>query len=94
MLVGLLILYVVMEAVLIDSSLSIRHVPVLDFIGGLLVGFSVYTNGSKLLRGSQTQDLGCLHGMRFLSMTWVILGHTYVFAVLPLLGGTNLTSKL
>ena len=48
------------------------------------MGFSVYTNGAKLLRGSQTQDLGCLHGIRFLSMTWVILGHTLVF---PLMAG-------
>lgn len=45
----------------------------------LLIAFSVYTNGAKLLSVEQSAGtLGCVHGIRFLSMTWVILGHTYL----------------
>ncbi|XP_025112800.1 nose resistant to fluoxetine protein 6-like [Pomacea canaliculata] len=45
----------------------------------ILVSFSVYTNGSKLLSTTQSHNnLACLHGIRFFSMTWVVLGHTFI----------------
>ena len=48
----------------------------------ILLAFSVWTNGRKLLDTSTSSDtLGCLHGIRFLSMTWVLLGHQYVFGL-------------
>ncbi|XP_037070378.1 nose resistant to fluoxetine protein 6-like [Pollicipes pollicipes] len=48
----------------------------------VLLAFSVWTNGRKILDTSSSSDtLGCLHGMRFLSMTWVILGHQYIFGL-------------
>ena len=48
----------------------------------VLLAFSVLTNGRKLLDTSSSSDtLGCLHGIRFLSMTWVLLGHQYVFGL-------------
>ncbi|XP_042904392.1 nose resistant to fluoxetine protein 6 [Parasteatoda tepidariorum] len=45
-----------------------------------LKAFSIYTNTEKLM--SNIPDggaLGCFHGMRFLSSTWIVLGHTYFF---------------
>ncbi|XP_069112063.1 nose resistant to fluoxetine protein 6-like [Argopecten irradians] len=49
----------------------------------LVLSFSVWTNGKKLLSTSQSGGaLGAINGIRFLSMTWVILGHTYVFALM------------
>ncbi|XP_060080527.1 O-acyltransferase like protein-like [Ylistrum balloti] len=49
----------------------------------LVLSFSVWTNGRKLLSTEQAGGtLGAVNGIRFLSMTWVILGHTYVFALL------------
>ena len=48
----------------------------------VFLAFSVYTNGRKLLDTSTTRDtLGCLHGIRFFSNAWVILGHTYYLLV-------------
>ena len=45
-----------------------------------LVAFSVYTNGSKLLSTSQPAgSITCIHGIRFLSMTWVVLGHGFLY---------------
>lgn len=50
--------------------------------GGLIfkyfMAFSVYTNTKKLLSTRKSpDDLGCLHGIRFLSTAWVVLAHTY-----------------
>ena len=43
------------------------------------MAFSVYTNGAKLLSTEQTAgSLTCVHGVRFLSMTWVVLGHCFI----------------
>lgn len=49
----------------------------------LLLSFSVYSNGRKLFSTSQPEssNLGCVNGVRFLSMCWVILGHTYVYSI-------------
>ncbi|XP_066275162.1 nose resistant to fluoxetine protein 6-like [Branchiostoma lanceolatum] len=48
-------------------------------IGRVLRCFSVYTNVRKLLNTKQAPgSIKCLHGIRFISMTWVILGHTYL----------------
>ena len=40
-------------------------------------GFSAYTNGKKIVSTSigGGGELGCLNGMRYLSMSWIVLGH-------------------
>ncbi|XP_067662821.1 nose resistant to fluoxetine protein 6-like [Haliotis asinina] len=44
----------------------------------LLLSFSAYTNGAKLLDTRQVPgSLTAVHGIRFLSMTWVVLGHAF-----------------
>ncbi|CAN7991494.1 unnamed protein product, partial [Ixodes pacificus] len=53
-------------------------------IGGVLLEsllcFSAHTNARKLLMPEdKAGSLGALHGIRFLSMTWIIFGHTYFF---------------
>ncbi|BFZ20625.1 hypothetical protein BsWGS_23663 [Bradybaena similaris] len=48
----------------------------------VLLSFSVYTNGSKVLDTSQSEgSLSSIHGIRFLSMSWVLLGHMLVFGI-------------
>ncbi|XP_037787613.1 nose resistant to fluoxetine protein 6-like [Penaeus monodon] len=50
-----------------------------------LLPFSAYTNLEKMFHVATEPRPGvisCLHGMRVLSMTWVILGHQYVFDTL------------
>ncbi|GBM86237.1 Nose resistant to fluoxetine protein 6, partial [Araneus ventricosus] len=43
--------------------------------------FCIFTNGEKLLNVSSSEgQLPCLHGIRFLTMAWVILCHTYLEA--------------
>ena len=52
----------------------------------MLLSFSIYTNGAKILNTDQSAgSLTAINGIRFFSMTWVILGHTYACVIL--LGG-------
>lgn len=77
---------------LIDNDLAIDHSEViiqnLETRGRLykfLVAFSVVSNAKKILSTEASvinRPLQALHGIRFLSMTWVILGHTYLFALM------------
>jgi len=44
----------------------------------LILAFSFYTNIEKWSSTDTSEgNLGCLHGLRFLSMCWVVLGHTW-----------------
>ncbi|KAL1491689.1 hypothetical protein ABEB36_012250 [Hypothenemus hampei] len=44
----------------------------------ILKAFSLRINASALFKISENPgDLPCLHGLRFISMLWVILGHTF-----------------
>ncbi|KAK0053766.1 nose resistant to fluoxetine protein 6 [Biomphalaria pfeifferi] len=48
----------------------------------ILLSFSVYTNASKVLNTSQPPgSLSAINGIRCLSMSWVVLGHMYVFGL-------------
>lgn len=44
----------------------------------LLTSFSLYTNGRSLLNTSNNgHNVTCLDGLRYLSICWIIYGHTY-----------------
>ncbi|XP_013781189.2 nose resistant to fluoxetine protein 6-like, partial [Limulus polyphemus] len=46
----------------------------------ILISFSIFTNGKELLNTKiRSGNLGAVHGMRFLTILWVILAHTYMF---------------
>ena len=51
----------------------------------LLNCFSLYTNATKVLSTKRIEgSLDCIHGLRFFSMCWVVLGHTwFVLAYTP-----------
>jgi hypothetical protein len=45
------------------------------------LSFSAYTNIIKIFKIEKNEgQLECLHGIRFFSMAWVVLGHTYAFS--------------
>nr|XP_014286082.2 nose resistant to fluoxetine protein 6 [Halyomorpha halys] len=54
-------------------------------MGEMFLSFSILTNGRKILDcGAPAKDsLTCVHGLRFLSLAWVIMVHTYlqIFAI-------------
>jgi len=48
----------------------------------LCLAFSLYTNFIALMstkKSTGTDNLDVLNGMRFISMTWVVLGHNFLF---------------
>ena len=64
------------------QSVNFFSMVVIGLIGELLLCFSLYTNGYKLLSTKQPPgSLTSINGIRFLSMSWVILGHTFYFSV-------------
>ncbi|OWF42953.1 nose resistant to fluoxetine protein 6-like [Mizuhopecten yessoensis] len=63
-----------------DHIPSASYVGEPGIIGRILVAFSVYSNGEKLLSTKQGPgSLTAVNGIRVISMFWVILGHSYVF---------------
>ncbi|XP_077981421.1 nose resistant to fluoxetine protein 6-like [Glandiceps talaboti] len=57
-----------------------------DFLVELLFCFAVNKNLQKLLSTKQSEKaIGCLHGLRVISMSWVILGHTFLWPAITML---------
>jgi hypothetical protein len=55
----------------------------------ILLGFSAIKNTKKIFDIGNTEgQLECLNGIRFISIAWVILGHTYLFVLFSV--GDNL----
>ncbi|XP_071956995.1 nose resistant to fluoxetine protein 6-like [Antedon mediterranea] len=53
-----------------------------SIFGKVLLCFSLLINGDKILKTKQgEQSLGALNGIRVISLWWVMLGHTYAFAM-------------
>lgn len=57
-------------------------ISLVDSLVRFLLCFSLYTNGYKILSFRNTPgSISCLHGVRFISLSWVILGHALVFSL-------------
>jgi peptidoglycan/LPS O-acetylase OafA/YrhL len=67
-----------------DRFHSAEHVKRKNIFSKSLLAFSVYSNGLHLLstKTGGTDHLDCMNGMRFLSMTWVVLGHSFFVMIL------------
>lgn len=46
----------------------------------MLLAFSAVNNGRKILNVDATgkKSINCIHGLRFFSIAWIILVHTYL----------------
>jgi hypothetical protein len=65
-----------------DSSVE-KQTPNKSTFSKILLSFSAYTNTVKLFKVAKNADqLDCLHAIRFLSLCWVIIGHSYSFIYL------------
>ncbi|CAG0891484.1 unnamed protein product [Darwinula stevensoni] len=51
----------------------------------ILIAGSILTNGERILSTKTRKDnIGCLNGIRFITMTWVVLGHVYSFKLISI----------
>ena len=70
----------ILTGTVIDVVLNILHLDVVpDKLVQIFQGFSLYQNTLKLFNtgGGGADSLDCINGIRFLSMTWVLVGHSY-----------------
>merc|ERR1712038_1742928 len=79
---------VFLAVVILGTSLDVLHVskkksaPTSSKPNSLMVKillcFSVYSNGKKILSTTKLEgSIDCIHGIRFFSMCWVVMGHTW-----------------
>ena len=68
-----------------DSLAGSKPVKRNNIILKSVLSFSVYTNSRHLLSTVSvgSDHLDCMNGMRFLSMTWVIVGHSFFILLMP-----------
>lgn len=61
---------------------SITDIIFSGVIVRILKAFALQENVPKILSGKIGRNsINCLHGIRFLSLTWVILGHTFNYGI-------------
>lgn len=61
----------------------------------LLTSFSIYTNGKNLLKTDRrTDSIKCLDGLRYISICWIIYGHTHYTEVVGVKMNLNEISQV
>nr|XP_034192714.1 nose resistant to fluoxetine protein 6-like isoform X1 [Osmia lignaria] len=61
----------------------------------LLSSFSIYTNGKNLLKTDRrTDSIKCLDGLRYISICWIIYGHTHYTEVVGVKMNLNEISQM
>ena len=79
---------VFLAVVILGTSIDVFHVSKTkdtpasskpnSLIVKILLCFSVYSNGKKILSRVKLEgSIDCIHGIRFFSMCWVVMGHTW-----------------
>lgn len=64
---------------------------VLGTQNSLIAAFSITSNYRKILSRRTPNDLDCIHGLRFLSTCYVIIGHRYLMAMFtPVINGLEI----
>ncbi|KAK6176000.1 hypothetical protein SNE40_014370 [Patella caerulea] len=74
-----------LEAKVNDIGVKVENVAdkeAVRKIHPIIKAFSLITNMPKILNGKKSKGaINCVHGIRFVSMLWIILGHTYNYGV-------------
>lgn len=71
-----------------DAEASLKKRNPTSLVMGIVMAFSAFSNGKRLL--STRTAIGVLeplHGMRVITMAWIILGHTFFYKSYVLAGG-------
>ena len=78
--IGVLVFFglLVMVSTVLDIGVNVMEKRIISRkLMPVFEGFSAYNNSKKILKTSSGGggELGCLNGMRYLSMSWIVLGH-------------------
>ena len=66
----------VLAGTLVD--LAVNVLKILDLPQhylGMMQGFSAYHNSKKILNTQGSGDLACINGLKYISISWIVLGH-------------------
>ena len=55
------------------NVLQIKYLPK-QYLG-VMQGFSAYHNSRKILSTGASGDLACINGLKYISISWIVLGH-------------------
>ena len=59
-----------------------------SFVGQFFLCFSIFQNTAKIFKTDVSPSaIGSVNGMRVISITWVILGHTFAIFASAFVGG-------
>jgi len=82
--IGIITGFVLLIIIGTITDLVLRHFEMSDGLQStkfvvVFQGFSLYIMFRKIFHVGENKDnLGCINGIRFLSMAWVVIGHTYL----------------
>lgn len=76
--IGLLVIFaiLILAGTLVD--LAVNVLKILDLPQhhlAMLQGFSAYSNSIKILNTKVSGDLSCINGLKYISISWIVLGH-------------------
>ncbi|RZC34464.1 nose resistant to fluoxetine protein 6-like, partial [Asbolus verrucosus] len=86
---SLLLILIIMSltSTAIDYATSNKALPQ----NKILQAFSICTNYRKITARKTKNELDCLHGLRFLSVSYVVIGHRYLMAMyFPVINGLEI----
>ena len=79
---GVMIAVLVVFAILVLAGtlvdLAVNVLKILDLPQhylGMMQGFSAYHNSKKILNTQGSGDLACINGLKYISISWIVLGH-------------------
>ena len=69
-----------MNSIVLKTKYNLTFFTIVGIPEKLLLSFSIITNVQKIFAASEKTDrFAVLHGIKFLSMSWIILGHSFLF---------------
>ena len=68
------------NSIVLNTKYNLTFFTIVGIPEKLMLSFSIITNVQKIFAASEKTDrFAVLHGIKYLSMSWIILGHSFLF---------------